>query len=443
MTTTNNTRIPSAYDGYYRKQVAAPDMMLCGVGRGTPGGEYLRRFWHPVAYVSELGELPLRVRALGEDLVAFKDGSGDVGVLHLHCCHRNTSLEFGIVEKRGIRCCYHGRLFAPNGTLLDIPGDPNAERLKCEVTQGGYPVHVFAGIAFVYMGPPERIPAFPMLDRFDIPGVELVPGERLELKCNWVQIKENVVDPHHTNILHVIPQKRGVEHFADEFEHFPELTFMETPAGAMYLAARRSGDNVWVRSAEFYGPNIHCISSIFEAGSSPKDATPPFMTFWTLPVDDDKSINFYVSHVTAEETMPFEKRRALEVFGQRDDRPYTDRQWLPGDHEAQVGQGPINIIALEHLGTHDRGIVMFRRYVRQGIKAVAQGKDPKGFYLTESELPPTFANDRILPVDTIGGSPNDPAVLVRIAEQVGRDYLQNPPIPTLKAERSAKTEALA
>jgi phenylpropionate dioxygenase-like ring-hydroxylating dioxygenase large terminal subunit len=427
-------RKATAYDGYYRKQTAEPDMFLCGVGRGTPGGEYVRRFWHPVAYLSELGELPLRVRALGEDLVAFRDGSGDVGVLHLHCCHRNTSLEYGIVERRGIRCCYHGRLFATDGTLLEIPGDPAESRLKGEVSQGGYPTHVFAGIVFVYMGPPDRIPAFPLLDRFNVPGVTLVPGVRLTVECSWVQIKENVLDPHHTNILHVIPQRRGMDHFANAFENFPEITFMETPGGYMYLAARRSGDNIWVRSAEFYGANIHCISSIFEDGSTPKAATRPFLTFWTLPVDDDMSINFFISHVSEDETIPFEERRALEIFGQFDDRPYKERQYLPGDHEAQVGQGPINVMALEHLGTFDRGIVLFRRYIRQGIKAVAAGNDPKGFYLDQGDLPPTYANDRVIPLTEVSGSPEDPKVLVALAEKVGRDYLEQSPMAILRTQ---------
>ena len=426
-----SARKASAYDGYYRKQTAEPDMFLCAVGRGTPGGEYLRRFWQPVAYLEELGELPLRVRALGEDLVAFRDGNGDVGVLHLHCCHRNTSLEFGIVEDRGIRCCYHGRLFATDGTLLEIPGDPAESRLKCEVSQGGYPTHVFGGIVFAYMGPPERVPAFPMLDRFSIEGISLVPGVRLQVECNWVQIKENVLDPHHTNILHVIPKRRGMQHFADEFEGYPELTFMETPGGYMYLAARRSGDNIWVRSAESYGANMHCISSIFESGETVKDATPPFLTFWTLPVDDDMSINFYISHVSPDETMSFEKRRELEIFAQRNDRPYKERQYLPGDHEAQVGQGPINVHALEHLGTWDRGIALFRRYIRQGIKAVADGRDPKGFYLNQGDLPPTFANDRVLPASALPAGPDESKALLALAEQVGRDYLKTPPMRVL------------
>ncbi len=421
-----------AFNGYHRKQVDDPDMFLCSVGRGTAGGEYLRRFWHPVAYLSELGELPLRVRALGEDLVAFRDGSGAVGVLHLRCCHRNTSLEYGIVEQRGLRCCYHGRLFDTDGTLLEMPGDPAAERLKNEVSQGGYPTHVFAGIVFVYMGPPDRIPVFPILDRFDVPGVNLVPGERLVLDCNWIQVKENALDAHHTTILHVIPQRRGMDHFANEFEVCPELTWMATPGGFIYLGARRVGDNIWVRSAETYGPNIHAISSIFEDGEQVREATNPFLTFWTLPVDDDKSINFFISHVAEDEAIPFEKRRELELFGQRDDRPYHERQYLPGDHDAQVGQGPINVHALEHLGTHDRGIVMFRRYLKQGIKTVERGQDPAGFYMTQDEVAPTFANDRVVLASSVDLSGDESKALITVAEEIGRDYLVRPPMQILK-----------
>ncbi len=425
-----------AFDGYHRKHTAEPDRFLCQVGAGTPGGEYLRRFWQPVAYLSELGEVPLRVRALGEDLVCFRDGGGRIGLLHLHCGHRNASLEFGLVEKRGIRCCYHGRLFDIDGTILEIPGEPEAARLCSEATQGGYPTHVFGGIVFAYMGPPERVPVFPLYDRFALPGISLVPGERWALECNWIQIKENAVDPHHTNVLHVIPQLRGMTHFADEFGTPPTLTWMETPAGVAYLAARRVGDNAWVRSAEIAGANLHCISSVFESGRERKPASDPFMSIWTLPVDDDHSVGFFVSHVAPQEAMPFEKRRALENFGQTPDRPYRDRQWIPGDYDAQVGQGPINPHALEQLGTQDRGIVLFRRFVRRGIEAVQRGEDPAGFYLDQGDVPPTFANDRVVPAAEIGSDPDDPKALRAFAERVGRDYLAAPPMAALAKKPS-------
>jgi phenylpropionate dioxygenase-like ring-hydroxylating dioxygenase large terminal subunit len=417
-----------AFNGYHRKQAAEPDLDLCQVGRGTPAGEYHRRFWQPICYLSELGEVPLRVRALGEDLVAFKDLRGRIGVLHLNCCHRNSSLEYGVITDKGIRCCYHGRVFDIDGTIVEMPGEPAAHRLQHEASQGAYPTQEFGGIVFAYMGPPERVPVFPLMDRFRVPGLRHIPGIRLQLDCNWLQIKENAVDPHHTNILHVIPQMRGMKHFADEFGNFPELTWADTPAGVIYLGVRRVGDNVWVRSAEIFGSNVHQISSIFESGRELKSASLPFMTFWTLPIDDDRSANFFISYVGDNETMPFEKRRELEVFGQYEDRPYRDRQWIPGDHDAQVSQGPINVHALEHLGTQDRGIVMFRRFIRRGIQAVQKGQDPKGFYLHQDEVPPTFANDRIVKASDIGGDPDDPAVLRDFGDRVADDYRKHPPM---------------
>src|SRR5512134_3602112 len=107
------------FDGYARRETPAPDAELTHVGPGTPGGEYLRRFWHPVAFSHELRDLPHRVRILGEDLVLFRDCSGRTGLLKLHCCHRLASLEYGLVSERGIRCCYHGWLFDIDGRILE------------------------------------------------------------------------------------------------------------------------------------------------------------------------------------------------------------------------------------------------------------------------------------------------------------------------------------
>jgi len=141
------------FDGYHRRTIPPPDPELTQVGPGTPGGEYLRRFWQPVAFVRDL-ERPLRVRILGEDLVVFRDGSGRIGVLHLHCAHRGTSLEFGIPLERGIRCCYHGWAFDVDGRCLETPGEPHGSRLKERVWQGAYPTREFTGLVFAYLGPP-------------------------------------------------------------------------------------------------------------------------------------------------------------------------------------------------------------------------------------------------------------------------------------------------
>jgi len=138
------TRAPylkTRYSGYHHRQVPQEDAELTHVGPDTPCGEYMRRFWQPVCYSDELKDLPLRVRILGEDLVAFRDGSGAVGLLELHCPHRGTSLEFGLVGAKGIRCCYHGWLFDADGTILETPGEPANSTLKDRLFHGAYPVH--------------------------------------------------------------------------------------------------------------------------------------------------------------------------------------------------------------------------------------------------------------------------------------------------------------
>src|SRR5205814_2012301 len=107
------------YGGYFHRHVPAADETLTRVGPGTPAGELLRRYWQPVAYSHEVADLPIRLKILHEDLVLFRDRSGRVGVLELHCAHRGSSLEFGLIAERGIRCCYHGWLYDVDGTILE------------------------------------------------------------------------------------------------------------------------------------------------------------------------------------------------------------------------------------------------------------------------------------------------------------------------------------
>ena len=118
------------FDGYRRREVPPPDPELTRVGPGAPCGEYLRRFWQPVAFARDLASAPLRARILGEELVVFRDRGGCVGVLHLHCAHRGTSVEFGIPLERGIRCCYHGWVYDVDGRCLETPREPVGSRLK-------------------------------------------------------------------------------------------------------------------------------------------------------------------------------------------------------------------------------------------------------------------------------------------------------------------------
>src|SRR6185503_13466249 len=223
------------------------------------------------------------------------------------------------------------------------------------------PTHLFAGLVFAYMGPADKRPPFPMYDKFDLPGYRLEPGVRMPFACNWVQVKENAMDPAHTAILHAW---EGM--FASEFGKFPEITWSETPAGMAYFAARRVGDKVWVRSTDVLAPNIHSITSIFEDGRELKDCAPPWITIWTVPEDDHSCVNFLVEHLHEDDRTPIGPRHNAMKIGQTPERPYPERQQVPGDYDAMVSQGSIAPHSLEHLGTLDQGVVMFRRMVKKG-----------------------------------------------------------------------------
>ena len=148
--------LPQApFSGYFKALRPAEDPELTHVGPGTPCGEYFRRFWIPVVMTQELTDVPRRIRILGEDLVAYRDKSGHYGLLHLHCSHRNASLEFGVIEKRGLRCCYHGWLYAADGTILEMPAQ--SMEGKTDLCHGAYPVIEYEGLVFAYMGPPQII----------------------------------------------------------------------------------------------------------------------------------------------------------------------------------------------------------------------------------------------------------------------------------------------
>jgi phenylpropionate dioxygenase-like ring-hydroxylating dioxygenase large terminal subunit len=381
-----------AFDGYHRRQVPAPDPELTQVGPGTPCGEYLRRFWQPIAFARELGATPRRARILGEDLVVFRDRGGRAGVLHLHCPHRGTSLEYGIPVERGIRCCYHGWVFDVDGRCLETPGEPRGSRLRERVWQGAYPAHEFAGLVFVYMGPPDRRPAFPRYDSYAVPGHTLMPAARFMLPCNWLQVKDNSMDPVHTAFLHALSS--GYQ-FTEAFGVVPELDWVTTEAGMVYIATRRVGDLVWVRVCDFMPPNVHQFTREIEEAREAKPARRPVIIRWAVPNDDTQTTNFELAQVDPAWGLTPEQV-AQPGFGQSDDRPYEERQRFPADYDAQSSQRPIAVHALEHLGAADRGVIMLRRIVREGIRAVAAGQDPQGTRWREGQTIPTFTQDLVV-----------------------------------------------
>lgn len=377
------------YGAYYHREIPKEDEELTHVGPGTPCGEYLRRFWQPVARSTDIQELPKAVKIMDEDLVVFRDKSGRVGCLELHCSHRGTSLEFGRISERGIQCCYHGWVFDVDGAILETPTESADSTLKERLFHGAYPTHEYNGLIFVYMGPPEKKPVFPIFDTYNVPGYRLVAGYPHIMPCNWLQLKENAADPMHIPILH---QKISGHHFSGyryDDEQLPELDWLETPLGMISGLVGRRGDVVWVRWSEWIRPNIHQFHITESNGDSVIGKfCPPRATRWHVPVDDTHTAIFDFQRLLDSESDRAEA--VLTSFGQRGDRPYEEQQRRPGDYEAQVSQRPIAIHALEHLGASDRGVIMLRRILRDEIRAVRQGKDPKGVDHRENEVIATY-----------------------------------------------------
>ena len=419
MATSRTTFLNETYGAYHHRDIPDADMELAKVGPGTPCGEYFRRFWHPVAVASDLTDLPMAIRILCEDLVLFRDKSGHVGLLELHCSHRGTSLEFGLIEENGIRCCYHGWLFAVDGRILDTPGEPPDSTYKERLCHGAYPVHEFGGLIFAYMGPPNKMPEFPMLDTFNVPGLRLVPGGGFLAPCNWLQNYENAMDPAHTTFLHA--RSSGVQ-FSTGFLEIPELNFLPSPLGMVYIATRRVGDNIWLRMNDAIPPNLCQINRNEEDGQTEHPFWPGASTEWFVPVDDTNCVTFSFKRVP--ENAPDPPRRWGELVDWDD--PYEERQRYPSDGSAIVTQRHIAVHDLEHLADTDRGVIMLRRLIHNGIRAVQQGQDPPNLP-HKGGVVKTYTNDTVQRSPAAATPEEEKRQLQKTGLKWAKEYIEDHP----------------
>ncbi|MCH8974410.1 MAG: Rieske 2Fe-2S domain-containing protein, partial [Chloroflexi bacterium] len=178
--------------------------LLTQVGPGTPMGELMRRYWHPIAASAELDERPTKeVRLLGEDLVLYKDRSGTLGLIDRLCAHRRVNLAYGIPEEHGLRCMYHGWLYDETGQCIEQPFEETVHpdgRFKEKVRLAGYAVEELGGMVFAYLGP-APVPLLPRWEPFTWEG-GFMEVALAELPCNWLQCQENSHDPVHLEWLH-------------------------------------------------------------------------------------------------------------------------------------------------------------------------------------------------------------------------------------------------
>src|ERR1043165_8324254 len=179
--------------------------LLTRVGPGTPMGNVLRRYWMPALLASELPNAdsdPVRVRLMGEDLVAFRDTNGTVGLIQNNCPHRGASLFFGRNEEAGIRCVYHGWKFDTSGQCIDMPNEPAESDFKSKVKAQAYPAAEYAGLIWIYMGPPEKQPPLPNYQWCARPDRDQTSVTKWMQESNYAQALEGNIDSSHVGFLH-------------------------------------------------------------------------------------------------------------------------------------------------------------------------------------------------------------------------------------------------
>ncbi|HEX6209452.1 MAG TPA: Rieske 2Fe-2S domain-containing protein, partial [Methylomirabilota bacterium] len=179
--------------------------LLTRTGAHTPMGAFFRRFWLPVLLAQELPEPdgpPVRVKLLGEDLVAFRDTEGRVGLLDPRCPHRGASLFFGRNEACGLRCAYHGWKFDVHGRCVDMPTMPPGSGFRDRLRTGAYPTREWGDVVWAYLGPPAVEPALPQLEFALVPPSHRFVSKKLQ-QCNWAQACEGALDTAHFSFLHM------------------------------------------------------------------------------------------------------------------------------------------------------------------------------------------------------------------------------------------------
>ena len=378
--------------------------LLCRIGPGTPMGNLTRQYWVPAALSSELPEpdgAPLRVRLLGEDLIAFRVSSGAVGLIQNSCPHRGASLFYGRNEAEGLRCVYHGWKFDVGGRCVDMPIEPAESNFKQKVRAVTYPCVERGGLIWTYLGPRPTPPPMPELE------ATMLADNRIQVyqrDCNWMQALEGDIDTGHTVYLHlgsvdaseVPPDSWARYALADRA---PRYEVTDTDSGVMYGAYRpaEADTNYW-RIANFLFP----FYAMIPTGVLGLEVR---VRAW-VPMDDAHTLAFLITHgapppprnagrqaVAPPETLPnttdWYGRFRCAADGTNDyliDRKAQKTVSFTGigsihlqDQAVTESMGPVYDRTREHLGTSDAMVIRTRKRLLDAARALRdRGQIPPG-----------------------------------------------------------------
>jgi len=392
--------------------------LLTQTNAGTPMGELFRRFWWPIFIPDELPQPdgdPVRTRLLGEDLVAFRDTNGKVGIVEAYCPHRRAPLFFGRNEACGLRCVYHGWKFDVSGNCVDMPSEPPESNFKDKVHIKAYPTMEWAGMVWVYMGPRDKLPEHPP-ELAGIDGSKNIRATKWIQECNYMQGVEGDIDTAHISFLHSDtsgenpgPAGSAPPSAARSAAKWPRLTALDTDYGMVYGGRRDTADgSFYWRVTQWMlpmyslipqGPGActawlpvddhHCIR--YNLGVAPGEGAPPrpgqFSPDPRVVVETVRGAYTFPDGGVMDTCIPVENKRNLYGL----DRAWQKRGSFSGiksiptqDRAMTEGMGWVCDRSKEHLGTTDIAVITARRRLVSMARDLEKGIEP--FAATHPEV---------------------------------------------------------
>ena len=379
--------------------------LVTRVGPGTAMGDTMRRYWIPALLSREIPEpdsAPVRVRLLGEDLVAFRDSEGRIGLLDEFCPHRRVSLYFGRNEECGLRCIYHGWKFDITGACIDMMNEPEEHDFRHKIRATAYPTCELGGVVWAYLGPAERMPPLPKFAWTQAPEANRHVTKVIE-ECNWLQALEGGIDTSHAPILHRLlteTSTRGGFKPSNPFVRgkAPNLVVDITDYGYQYAGVRPLGeDEMHIRVYHFILPFHQIRPSKSESGLAvdaghmwvPMDDETCMVYNWNYcpdgPLTDEDKLERGLGngplHVDPA-TFRSKANRANDYLLDRTVQRTESFSGIDGinaqDRALQESMGRIVDRSKEHLGPADKAIIQARKLLRQAVKTTEAGGVPDG-----------------------------------------------------------------
>ena len=339
--------------------------LLTSVGAGTPMGEMLRRYWHPVGCSEEVTNKPRRTKVLGEELLLYRTESGEAVLMQLRCAHRSLALDYGRIEGDGIRCPYHGWLYDKSGQCLEQPAEPDGSSFPAKIKLKTYRTQEVSGLVFGYMGPGPA----PLLPLYDVlrwnHGVKNILVQYVH--ANWMNQIENIVDISHLAWLHgyTFPAygARKVTYHWERKDYGAN--------NVMRIDGIDGIDDTHISCYAFPNANRFSLPPVDASGELVRSM------IYRVPVDDALTQMYFLRFYPSENHSLHVARRDTKLG---EYTPLEGDWWgidvNDQDRMAVEQQGVIADRENEHLGVSDGGIIEMRRMMQESLDAVAQGKDP-------------------------------------------------------------------